>query len=150
MTGYDYNGETFTFLIRGRKASSYEQKFVYADESNGEVFNDAVYARNLAVEEKLNINIEIVENNDGGEINDARQYILSGDPGVDVLSSHCFRLAELAAEGTLVDFNVLPAADLSAPYWNQNAVEQLTIANKLYLMANDISADSLDGARFLY
>ncbi|MBO5218257.1 MAG: hypothetical protein J6C52_02425, partial [Clostridia bacterium] len=86
LPALDYGGATFTFLIRGRKATSYYERYVYTDEMNGEIVNDAVFDRNRAVEEKFNLKIAVVENNDGGEIEDARTYILSGDPGIDAIS----------------------------------------------------------------
>ena len=146
----DYGGATFTFLMRGRTAPSYMQKYIFAEEMNGEVVNDAIFDRNRAVEEKFNIKIEIVENNNNGEINDARTYILAGDPGVDVISAQRFQLGTLAAEGYLVDFNGIPNIDMTAPYWDQNAIEQLSVADRLYLMANDITVNNLAGARFIF
>ena len=57
----DYGGEEFTFLIRGEGSGSYRERWVYAEEENGEVVNDAVFRRNQATEEKFNIKIKIVE-----------------------------------------------------------------------------------------
>lgn len=49
----DYGGAEFTYLIRGGNVSSYKEKYVYAEEENGEPVNDAIYKRNLQVEEKV-------------------------------------------------------------------------------------------------
>ena len=52
------DGYAFRVLTRD---TDHHIKEVYAAELNGEVVNDAVYARNLNVEEKYNMKLEAVE-----------------------------------------------------------------------------------------
>ena len=51
----DFGGGTFTFLINGRATPYYHEDFIYTEQANGEVVNDAVYERNLKLEEKFNV-----------------------------------------------------------------------------------------------
>ncbi|MBE6611035.1 MAG: extracellular solute-binding protein [Ruminococcaceae bacterium] len=147
----DYGGAEFTFLMRGRTASSYKQIYIYTDEQNGEVINDAVYDRNRAVEEKFNIDIQAVEYNKDGEVlKAARQYVMSNDAAIDVINNEAYELGSLAGEAYLVDFSGIPHINLSAEYWDQNAIEQLKIADKLYIMQNDITVNALSLARFIF
>ena len=88
----DYGGAEFTYLIRDGNVSSYMEKYVYAEEENGEPVNDAIYKRNRQVEEKFNIKIKALypawESGWAGELEKlARGYIQSGDDGIDDISS---------------------------------------------------------------
>ena len=64
--------------------------FQIAEEENGEPVNDAIYKRNLQVEEKFNIKIKALypawESGWAGELEKlARGYIQSGDDGIDAV-----------------------------------------------------------------
>ncbi|MBQ2707000.1 MAG: extracellular solute-binding protein, partial [Clostridia bacterium] len=151
----DYGGEEFTFLIRGEGSGSYRERWVYAEEENGEVVNDAVFRRNQATEEKFNIKIKTIEPSwSGGWANElenmARQYIQAGDPEIDVISSMRSSLGALAREGMLYNFHDLDSVNLTAPYWDANAVEHMTLDGNLFMMPSDISMGNLSMARFFY
>lgn len=52
---YDFNGETFTALVRATRIDQID-----VEEEIGEIFNDAVYKRNSKVSERFNIDIEAI------------------------------------------------------------------------------------------
>lgn len=150
-----YDGQTFTFLIRGGDVSSYMEKYIDAEEENGDPVNDAIYSRNRSVEERLGITIETISPTWSGGWNGeleklAREYIQSGDSGIDVISSMRTALSSLAQEGYLYNFNDLDYINFNAPYWDANAAEEMTIIGKLFMMPSDISMGNLSLARFTY
>ena len=49
----DLNGKEYQFLVRFG-SFDYNELWVYVEDMNGEVVNDAVFERNRAVEEKFN------------------------------------------------------------------------------------------------
>jgi len=57
----DFGGESFMFLLC-LSHYAYDEVYVYTEEYDGEVVNDAIYDRNRAVEEKFNIDIEATFN----------------------------------------------------------------------------------------
>ena len=56
ITEADYGGETFTVYMRVN--STYNAEYIDAEGENGDVMNDNVWRRNVAVEEKYKISIE--------------------------------------------------------------------------------------------
>ena len=151
----DYEGAEFTYLIRGGNVNSYREKYVFAEEENGEPVNDAIYKRNRQVEEKFNIKITAISPSwtsgwDGELEKMLRQYIQSGDTGIDVVSSMRSALGPLAREGMLYNFHDLDYIDLNAEWWDKNAADDLTVLGKLFLMPSDISMGNLAMARFMY
>ena len=143
-----YDGEDFVFLIRSRDANSYRELHVYTDQMDGEVVNDAVYARNMLVEEKFNVKVTILEQAD--EYSTATKLILAGDNSFDAMYNTRASLGKLAADGYLVDLKKLNYTNLQSEYWDANAYEQLQVAGKLYAMPSDISMQNLSGARLIY
>lgn len=151
----DYGGAEFTYLIRGESALSYIEEYVFAEEENGEPVNDAIYRRNRQIEEKFNIKIKTISptyiNGWSNELETMlRQYVQSGDTGIDVISSMRSGLGSVAREGLLYNFYDLDYVNLTADWWDKNAVDSLSVLGKLYLMPNDISMGNLKQARFIY
>lgn len=147
LPGSDFGGESFMFLLRLTNYS-YDEIYVYTEEYNGEVVNDAIYDRNRAVEEKFNINIEATYNDSVSST--AQKAIMANDNSFEVMWDSKNSMPPLITNGYLVDFNTIPYVNLTAKYWDKNASEQLAVLNKLYFMPSDISMENLTGARFMY
>lgn len=144
----DFKGSDFTFLILSMSDAAYPEIYVWREEYNGEVVNDAIINRNRSVEEKLNVVIKITESNTPST--DAKKGIAAGDDTFDAIYDHRVDLKTLAADGHLLDMNTLQYTDYTAGYWDANAAEQYKIAGKLYFMPSDISMLNLNGTMFLY
>jgi len=147
----NYDGADFTYLIRGREMSSYKELYIYQEELNGEVVNDAVVNRNGQIEDKFGIVIKAVETAaENGDSELVQKYVLSNDPTIDVLSVKRDITGQHAKAGYLVDFNTIDHINLTARYWDANAATELEIAGKLYMMPSDISMSNLAAARFIF
>lgn len=57
----------------------------------------------------------------------------------DIVFDSLTNSASLVTDQTLNDLNSISTIDLSAPWWDQNAVKDLSLANKLYFIAGDIN-----------
>ncbi|MGI6743174.1 MAG: hypothetical protein ACOX4O_05860 [Eubacteriales bacterium] len=143
----DLEGKEYQFLVRFG-SNAYNDFWVYVEEMNGEVVNDAVFERNRAVEERFNINITAVLTPEPNDY--ATKSVLAGDDSFSAVWDSKTSIANGIQKHIYLDISNLPYADFSAPYWDKNAVEQLSIANSLYMMPSDISMMNLTAARFLY
>jgi len=82
----DYGGYTFTFFAHkidyaGDWIGDGDPREIVAETENGDPINDAVYARNRAIEAKYNINIKMVTNsNDAGTL---KKAVNAGDSTYD-------------------------------------------------------------------
>lgn len=52
-----FDGYDFRFLARAESIGKFWHRDIYAETENGDTLNDAVFARNMAVSEKLDIKI---------------------------------------------------------------------------------------------
>ncbi|MHB1152589.1 MAG: hypothetical protein ACYCWE_06550 [Eubacteriales bacterium] len=144
----DFEGSDFTFLILSMSDAAYPEIYIWREEYDGEVVNDAIINRNRAVEDKLNAVIKIIDAAD--PTSTAKKSITAGDNSFDAIYDHRTSLKTLATDKYLLDMNTLQYTDYTADYWDKNATVQYQIAGKLYFMPSDISMLNLNGAMFLY
>ncbi|MBQ4575086.1 MAG: extracellular solute-binding protein [Clostridia bacterium] len=144
-----FDGADFTHLGTGGTSVYqvyYATNDLWAEEEIGEPLNDAVYRRNVAVEDKYKVKINLISDEDS--INRMQQAIRSDDCPYDVVWSYHVRLFSAITEGWFLDLKTVPHLDLSAPWWDQNIQSDLTLSDKVYLLTGDITTTD-DGGTFL-
>ena len=136
----DYGGYEFKCLLNDQD-NRYIDIMTEGAET-GDTFNDLIYARNRAVEEKYNIKIS-GESNEYGQVNAMLQKcVTSGDTAYDLYFSNCYATG-LASGGYLYVLNDLPNLDLTKPWWDTAALKGMSVAGKVYMVTGDISPTSL-------
>lgn len=144
----NFDGHNFIVLVRGETFNEWQSQDIYVVEQNGEPVNDAVYTRNVYLEEKLNIKIN--ESQGSGDLAAlAKKSIQAGSNDYDVLMVNTTESSSLATQGFLHDLNMVPYLDLEKPWWDQRSVNQLSLANKLYFMTGDLSIMANDATWIL-
>ncbi len=153
--GYDFGGKALRIFSSADSDDSTNANFLIAGsgETNGEIVNDAVYARNIKVEEGLNVKLEFTPGDwDYTEIPAGiDQLIMAGDSVYDVMINDIFRLVESSVKGQLHNVAKTDKLNLDADYWYKGAMEDLVmVPGAMYIMLGDIFADSLASAHVLY
>jgi ABC-type glycerol-3-phosphate transport system substrate-binding protein len=140
----DFEGETITIHVRGDEDSLSE---VYTDIMTGSIVNDAIYERNMKVEERLNVKIEVfaaeVWERYDSSITQLKASIAAGDEAFDIVAGWSARIPLISMEGLLYNLIGLNYLDLDQPWWNQSCNEELLIAGKLYFITGDIAKSYL-------
>ncbi len=146
----DFEGNTVTIHSRGDDQAYLE---IGIEEMTGEPVNDAVYERNEMVSERLNIQLEPIRAEGWETYNNAiaslRASIMAADGAYDIIAGWSARIPSLSLEGLLLDLQSLPYLDLVQPWWNQSAVEELQIAEKLHFVTGNI-AKTMTSAMFVF
>ena len=146
----DFNGYEFRFFVRGEHAAEWQSADIYAEEETGEPINDAVYRRNIYIEDKYNIKITEVRSTAASEEAAAVRRILdAGDNPYDALSYHFYKLSSLIDGGYLLNLYDVPNLDLNAPWWDKAAERDLSLNNKLYATTGDIGILPASGSYIL-
>lgn len=145
----DYNKETFTLFCRQ------EAKEQYCVESeNGEIVNDAVYARNLTVEEHFNITFDYFSM-DGTWANmvafknTIKAAVQSGDDSFDLIEGNC-AIADLLGNGYFLNWNKMEYMDFSQPWWAQSSQRELNIGGNLEFIVGDYTLMLWEGLLVIY
>lgn len=128
----DFGGKEYRMLYQLRYAD-----FQYAEELTGDVMNDAVYARNMTVEDRLNV--KLVHNT--GEEEALAQHIknsaLSGNDEYDLYLGHTMYTGQYAVQGIFRNWYD-SSVDFTKPWFPQTAIQNLTLNGKMFLTASDI------------
>lgn len=139
----DMNGYVFRQLIRNNDI--YVADMV-AEEQTGELVNDAVFRRNMEVEERYNCGFTHTRSSNDNLEMDAKPGILAGDDAYDWVVAHGRAAASYANEGLTMDFASLKNLDLTKPWWDQDAVENFRMPGGIFWLTGDISYQSVSAA----
>lgn len=133
----DTEGYEFRIMIAQDHVLVNNQVQWDADEENGDTLNDAVYRRNLAVEEAYNctITLNTCEDDDAN----ARSAIMAGDNFTDLMIINSMsQTTDLCAIGLFMNLSEMPELNLDAAWWDQ-PIRELAIRGKQYVTTGAIS-----------
>ena len=144
VSGIDYEGYEFRIWnFDNVKVNTWDPSDIpndmYSQELTGDVLNDAVYTRNKTVEEALNIIISAEDRDDGSMDTGLQQAVVSGSQDMDVLFPRFYSMPAYVNKGFLLQLDTVNFRDTSAPWWNADANEVLTIYGKRFGMVSDIT-----------
>jgi len=157
LAGLDFGGETINVLVGAvdydTQIGSY-MMIIHEEEQTGDVVQDAVYDRNMAVEELLNVKFNFTKNNDTYKTigNSLSTLILAGDSSYDYVIHDLYPLATLSVDGHFMNVYNSKYMDFSQPYWYENYMRSTSFDSdeKCYLLAGDYFLDVLRSAYAMY
>nr|MBQ4319154.1 hypothetical protein [Clostridia bacterium] len=126
---YDLGGSDFRTAVH----TAVDRPNVHVGEENGDVVNDALYARDRMIEELFNTKIVNTEFPGRNEVIPAvNKTVTAGEDAYDmILTSFQDGFNILAPNDMLADISEVDTLDFSAPYWNQNALETFSWNGKI-------------------
>ena len=141
----DFGGKTLTVLPRD--AEEFMREFLVEEES-GDVVSDAIYARNLAVQEQLNIKLEVIGRkgdyiNRDQFVNAVRADVMASATEYDVISYYAYSMPSLSQENLLMNLLELDHLDFDKPWWHKSFTENASVYGKLYMATGDINLTSV-------
>ena len=142
-----YDGEEFRIMYRFG-AHAYNIKDIWVESTIGEIINDAVYERNLAVEDKFNL--KIIPMPEASPVAHLQKNVGAGDDFCEILADRKIELFPLTMTDHAYDLTQLQYIDFEKPWWDKNAAEQLEMGGRLYMMIGDFNLSSTSGATFLW
>lgn len=135
---------TITFFTRNN--NSYWAMEMDVDKTINDTLNDAIFYRNIAVEDRLGVNITQVSQqfDYAGQWNQTlRNSVLTKSGDYQAAAIYASQSCGLATEGIYLDVNTLNYLDLDKPWWNQHSREELELFNTLYFLTGDIAITQL-------
>ena len=134
----NYNG--YKFNILSAIDGEFHQDDFLAEDITGEIINDAKYARNMYVEEKYGVKLNLIILGEWSKGAAAiKKSTSSGDYAYDTAVVWGYDACTLLTQSLLRDLNSLPPLDLSKPWWDQKANQDLSIKEKMFFTTGDIS-----------
>jgi len=147
---------TITFFCRDDNA--YWKMEMDVDELIDDTVSDAIYYRNVTVEERLGVTITAVFQ--AGGYSDAnlthekflqtlRNSVLNQAHDYDSAAVYASQGAALATEGLYYNVHNLNYLDLEKPWWNGALLEDATLFDALYFLGGDIAISEVSRASLI-
>lgn len=128
----DRNLDGFTVTFITKSTGAFASLDVGMEEETGDGYNDAVYKRDLTVEDKYNCKIECEFSPGSTPIADAKNTIKANDDYYDVIYDGLGNIFSLAMESLAIDINTLEYINFEKPWWDSETNETLSVNHKLY------------------
>ena len=143
----NFDGRTFTLLTRETDGIYYGDKFM-PEELNGEGVNDALYDRNIKIEERFGVDFAYVsKNSQWGNAqwnNEMTNSIMAGDGAYDLIAAYAATASENISKNIFLNWREIPNIDLTQPWWSQRAIDALTVNGRSYLITGDYALSMWD------
>jgi len=135
-----YSNEVMRIFTRDD--SKYWLLEITAEDGTGDVLNDAVYNRNLTVEERLGVKLEIKRMPGTFAVRTAwfnvlRAAVQADDDSIDMATVYISQGAPLITEGLFMNLLNVEHLDLDKPWWNKSFNEEMTMYDQLYATVGD-------------
>lgn len=150
LSTLDFNQSEVTTLYW----SDVERPEFFVEMQTGDNVSDAIFMRNIAVEDALNVKLEYI--GESGNVDNSARFLKriensfnAGERIYDILASHSRTGGIVAAGGMTQDILGIDDSyiDLDMPWWPASIVDTATISGKMYFISGDISTNTL---HFMY
>ncbi|MEA4832218.1 MAG: hypothetical protein VB118_06345 [Oscillospiraceae bacterium] len=133
----DLGGETVTIYSR----NGYTKNFT-AEDLTEEIMNDAVYNRQLKVEERLKVKIQVVENGSAEEVaSKVKIAAQSNSDECDIAALRNYESYGLITNKIFYNYYENQYIDLTAPWWSQALINASTVGkDRIYVLMGDIDS----------
>jgi len=136
----NFNGQTFMFLDRGLEANTHWNNHdIYAESENGASLNDAVYKRNVMVQDRYNVAIKETQVNANNISSTVSKSVQAGANEYQAIDFDMTALTPFALKGYYTDFAAMPILDLSAPCWDGFVNDSISINHRYLFIEGDLN-----------
>ena len=148
----DFGGETLTILAYYAGKTPDVPLFA-PEEASGDVVDDAIYERNVRIEDRFNC---VIEEFDPGladwseHTNFIKTSVMAGEDEYDITYNHIIGGPNISLDGVFMNLYDLEYLDFTKPWWSQQMIDEMTLRNQIYLVGDVIGLDALQSAKVLY
>ena len=152
--GTNLNGATVKIYVRG---DTIDTEFDNAE--TGDVVDDAVYNRNRAIEERLNVRLEYMSNTSAAYWEDRNIYmdtvrssVLANDGSIDIAAGLSNIMPNLAQDGMFINLlgKDVPYLNFNSPWWPAELTEELSVKGRLYMASGESCLGVIKGMMCFY
>ncbi len=142
----NYKGREFRVIT-----SEVSEKDIYTEDHEiADPLHDAVYTRNMNVQERFGIKITVESDTYAAVTNRVARSVKAGSDDYDLCFAHMVNGASLAQNNDVLPFEKLPYVDFSKPWWDADTKNAFSIRNNLMMANGDISPTSFNYTACLY
>ncbi len=136
--GLDFGGVHLRSMVNENNGNIMADD-IYIAEATGEIVDDAVYNRNIYVEDLLNVVIdpsEVVSSTAASQM--IRKSVNAGDDAYDIYLEHMIQAGIDTLAGLFRNWYDIPHMDFTHPWYPQDTIESITMDGTMYLLLSDV------------
>ena len=134
----DFGGETVSMAGQGTAGANNELD-MWVAELTGDVVSDAIFQRNVTMEERFNVVIAEPLMSDYGTISTTiKSMVQAGDATYDFVLNQLAQTSADVLNGYSMNLNEIPYLDFTMRWYPGNVLESASLNGKLYLMVSDM------------
>ncbi len=133
----DFNGEAFTLYAR-IYGGDWDANDLLAEGTTGEKINDALYERQIYIEDTYNLNLAVVPSENTDIVAGVKTLVKAGDTTYPAIVGRAYDMASLTLSDMLWDLHDVENIDLSQPWWGQVMNNSVSIGGKLHYAVGDL------------
>jgi len=146
----DFKGESIGIFFPESHGGTADQ-IDFVKEDDGDIVNSAVYERQVAVEERLGVKLEIKYDTAVKQVTETvRNEVLSGGDAYDIVYGPQSVSVPLIMESIYLDMSDSKYIDFDQPWWHNDLMDEMTVGRKRYVLAGDISLSVLNYTSCFY
>ena len=129
----DYNGAAINIVYRNEEY--YSNWDMLGTENSGDIIWDAIWLRNMKVEERLNLDMNIQPTQSEGLSNVAaelKNMVYAGVNDYDIISSTANTTVTQSLYPFLYELSDLSYLEITQPWWRTSAIEELALEEGRY------------------
>jgi hypothetical protein len=142
----DLGGETINIWYFTQCSSSTESFIDMKGEQSGEVVDDALYWRNLSVEEQLNVKLNFYDCGFDAVMTgtEMRKLIMSDSTDYDLYNIVQWTGASFVTEGLFMNMADAPYMNIDEPWWATEYIREMGVGkSRIFLLCGDIDIDMI-------
>lgn len=135
----DYGGDEFLILTSSDADDNgvdWVTKDIYAEAATGDVITDAVYERNMWIEDTFNVKLNQFQ---CVTMTETKKAVQAGVTDYDAVITAIANGCAMGAGNFVLDLTQVPNIDLTQPWWDQGIIRDVTINERTYIATGDIS-----------
>ncbi len=137
----DFGGDSFRIVTSDGQTGYY-----WLEAETGDVVDDAIFRRNSRVQERFNINMEVIYDDSYAETSKYLNSLVSaGDDAVDLIAMHVVEAGRLTINDLFLNWYDIPHIDFSKPWWSESTARDLTYDGVAPLAIGDFIVTAMSG-----
>ena len=134
----DFGGVTVSMAGQGTENGNNDLD-MWVAEMTGDVVHDAIFQRNLTIEDRFNVSFVEPLMNDYTTISVAvKSAVQAGDSAYDFVVNQLAQTSSDVLNGYSMNLNEIPYLDFTMKWYPANVLESAALNNKLYLIVSDM------------
>ncbi|MBR5870632.1 MAG: hypothetical protein IKZ09_06310, partial [Clostridia bacterium] len=142
---YDFGGYQFRIATSNGNTPHYDM-----DAGTGDVVDDAIFARNRAVEERFNCDISVINDTGHRETGIITTSVSAGDDAIDLIAWHVVLLGSIVTNNYFLNWYDIPNVNFDQPWWSDSNNDNLSYGGYCPIAIGDLMLSAIGGTYNVY